>query len=269
MPLLAPLDAHWEADWQVRATCEFTPCGSTNWSDSGGDGACCFPGACCTESLTEEDCGTAGGIYLSNGDCNDCLVEQRGVCCIGNSGPLTQDGFGSCVEGLSQTACELAVGGTWFSGLDHCTDGVPCAPWAIGDACCIQGICLNVSEADCNLAGGRVVRGQSCGDAGVCAAGVCCVDGVQMPGTNDPGLAFEAITEARCSTWGGRWIGSGGCIFSRAFNGADINGDGRVNAADLVRLLAQWGRRGGPEDIDGDGRVGLHDLMTLVANWAP
>lgn len=267
IPLLAPPGSHWEADWQVRATCEFTPCGSTNWNSGGGDGACCFPGACCTLSLTDDDCATAGGIWLSNGSCADCLVEQHGVCCLGDNGPLSQNGASACAEGLSQTACVTALGGTWISGLDHCTDAAPCAPWIPGDACCIQGICLDLSEVDCNLAGGRVIRGQSCSDAGVCAAGVCCVDGVQMPGTDDPGLAFEAIDEDRCTLWGGRWIGSGDCIFARSFDGADLNGDGRVNTADLLALLAAWGNTGGDADIDGDGRVGLHDLLTLISNW--
>lgn len=268
IPRLAPPGTHWEADWQIRATCAYTPCGSVVMDNGGGDGACCFPGACCTLSLTDEDCGIAGGIWLPNGSCDDCLSVQHGVCCIGAQGPLTQGSLSACADDVSQAACTL-MGGTWIGGLENCTDAAPCAPWIMGDACCIQGICLNVSTEDCNLAGGRAIRGLSCSDAGVCALGVCCVDGVQMPGTDELGLAFDAIDESRCTLWGGRWIGSGDCIFTHALDGADLDGDGRVGTTDLLILLAAWGDTSGKADLDGDGRVGLHDLLTLVSNWSP
>ena len=48
----------------------------------------------------------------------------------------------------------------------------------------------------------------------------------------------------------------------------DINGDGVVNTADLLLLLAAWGDCPGcPEDLDGDGVVNTADLLTLLANW--
>lgn len=46
----------------------------------------------------------------------------------------------------------------------------------------------------------------------------------------------------------------------------DVNGDGRVDAADLSLLLATWGG-GGAADIDGDGSVGAEDLSLLLAAW--
>ncbi|MDY7109162.1 MAG: C1 family peptidase [Planctomycetota bacterium] len=48
----------------------------------------------------------------------------------------------------------------------------------------------------------------------------------------------------------------------------DINGDGTVNTADLLLLLAAWGPCPDcPEDINGDGTVNTEDLLLLLAAW--
>ncbi len=56
----------------------------------------------------------------------------------------------------------------------------------------------------------------------------------------------------------------------------DLNGDGRVNAADVAVLVPELGRTDvsesadrPPSDLNGDGRVGLADLMILQANLSP
>ena len=50
----------------------------------------------------------------------------------------------------------------------------------------------------------------------------------------------------------------------------DIDGDGDVDTADLLALLAAWGPCPDcPEDINGDGVVNTTDLLTLLANWGP
>ena len=46
---------------------------------------------------------------------------------------------------------------------------------------------------------------------------------------------------------------------------SDINGDGRVNGADLGLLMAGWG--GPSPDLDGSGIVGGGDLGILLADW--
>ena len=46
----------------------------------------------------------------------------------------------------------------------------------------------------------------------------------------------------------------------------DLDGDGRVNGADLGVLFTQWGQ-GGTADFDGDGIVGGSDLGALFAAW--
>lgn len=48
----------------------------------------------------------------------------------------------------------------------------------------------------------------------------------------------------------------------------DLNGDGRVNAADLGLLIATWGPcKGCSADLNGDGQVNAADLGLLVAAW--
>ena len=49
---------------------------------------------------------------------------------------------------------------------------------------------------------------------------------------------------------------------------ADINGDGVVNTADLLLLLADWGCIGDcAGDVDGDGDTDTNDLLLLLADW--
>jgi len=47
----------------------------------------------------------------------------------------------------------------------------------------------------------------------------------------------------------------------------DINGDGTVDTADLLALLAAWGDAGGPADLNDDGLVDTADLLLLLAAW--
>jgi hypothetical protein len=47
---------------------------------------------------------------------------------------------------------------------------------------------------------------------------------------------------------------------------ADLNGDGRVNGADLGQLISQWGGPGSA-DFNGNGIVDGGDLGTMVAEW--
>ena len=50
---------------------------------------------------------------------------------------------------------------------------------------------------------------------------------------------------------------------------ADVNGDGRVDGADLAQILAQFGSKGSdlPADITGDGRVDGADLAQILVGW--
>ncbi len=61
--------------------------------------------------------------------------------------------------------------------------------------------------------------------------------------------------------------------FARLGGRGDLDGDGRVNGADLIALISAWGDCPGPPgscpaDLDGDGAVGTGDLLVLLAHWA-
>ncbi|MCZ6817290.1 MAG: FG-GAP-like repeat-containing protein [Planctomycetota bacterium] len=48
---------------------------------------------------------------------------------------------------------------------------------------------------------------------------------------------------------------------------ADLSGDGRVGASDLLILLADWNAPGGPADFDYNGHVNATDLLFLLNHW--
>jgi hypothetical protein len=52
-----------------------------------------------------------------------------------------------------------------------------------------------------------------------------------------------------------------------ATNPADINGDGRVDAADLAALLSAWGTANDAADLNNNGTVEAADLAVLLAQW--
>jgi hypothetical protein len=56
-------------------------------------------------------------------------------------------------------------------------------------------------------------------------------------------------------------------VFTRDPCPADFNGDGVVNASDLLILLGWWGTAGPDGDVDGDGDVETSDLLALLAAW--
>ena len=49
----------------------------------------------------------------------------------------------------------------------------------------------------------------------------------------------------------------------------DVNGDGEVGFADLLLVLARWGKACGdcPEDLSGNGVVDFDDVLALLTNW--
>ena len=48
----------------------------------------------------------------------------------------------------------------------------------------------------------------------------------------------------------------------------DINGDGTVDANDLVEIVAAWGTAGPLGDVNEDGIVNINDIMYLLSvNW--
>ena len=48
----------------------------------------------------------------------------------------------------------------------------------------------------------------------------------------------------------------------------DLNGDGRVDGADLGLLLSDWGSLDSEADLDGSGLVDGGDLGLILAFWS-
>jgi len=49
----------------------------------------------------------------------------------------------------------------------------------------------------------------------------------------------------------------------------DLDGNGRVDAADLETLRTAWGPcRDCAADLDGDGRVDVRDMLALLRDWS-
>jgi hypothetical protein len=85
----------------------------------------------------------------------------------------------------------------------------------------------------------------------------------------DAGETYVGLT-ARAESFGGLWIMEGGVypkltIETRSECPADFDGDGDVDTADLLFLLAAWGTADG--DVDGDGDTDTADLLALLAAW--
>lgn len=49
----------------------------------------------------------------------------------------------------------------------------------------------------------------------------------------------------------------------------DVNGDGNVDVADLLLVIAYWGATGSPADVNFDGTVNVTDLLIVIAAWGP
>jgi len=87
--------------------------------------------------------------------------------------------------------------------------------------------------------------------AGVQAGGAAEIAAVNLYGN---GSASSVFYDDICLAEGGA-----------AAHPADFDGDGDVDTADLLHLLAAWGTPEG--DVDGDGDTDTADLLALLAAW--
>ena len=111
-----------------------------------------------------------------------------------------------------------------------------------GDHCCfdtVDGI-LTVYAEEISLV---VVGTDECGNEGLCEIDLC--------GPASATLALAPRDRTTCA--------------------ADLDGNGLVDADDLMLLLADWGRRRSirpvDTDLDGDGVVDDADVLVLLADW--
>lgn len=71
---------------------------------------------------------------------------------------------------------------------------------------------------------------------------------------------------------GGNWTDLGGNVFTNECECPDTNGDGVIDANDILLAISQWGPCPGGDceaDVDGDGVVGVNDLLGIINGWGP
>ena len=138
-------------------------------------------------------------------------------------------------------------------------------------ACCMpDGTCQGpMSPSACAAAGGTYK-----GDNTTCATVTC---------PPPVGAACFAngfcllLTQADAATAGAVWKGPGTTCADGSGNGTadaceragDLNGDGKVNGADIGIMLGEFGTNAARSDLDRNGIVNGADLGILLGNWAP
>ncbi len=83
-----------------------------------------------------------------------------------------------------------------------------------------------------------------------------------------PNAHFAAIAAGN----GGLITGDNGYSMALRIVPGDVDGDGRVNVADLLAVIAGWGPcaptpTACPADFNHDGLVNVGDLLTVISNW--
>jgi V8-like Glu-specific endopeptidase len=169
-------------------SCTSYPCGGAP------EGACCIAGDCSV--MTASECGSFGGSYQGDGSTCTNGICDNGGCEVGYSpdcaGTCFEDsvytdwvGDGFCDDG-AYVPSDYGYGGPAGVAIylncdafncdnDDCTDcgggGDPTG------ACCVNGSCSIINEADCTSAGGTYngdnssCNGDPCGGGGECPAG--------------------------------------------------------------------------------------------------
>lgn len=221
-------------------------------------GACCFGNGTCA-NLTSGQCQQQGGTY--KGDNTTCATQS----CPEIAGPCCFAATGNCIS-LKASQC-LAAGGVAGPPGVSCA-GYTCFPKG---ACCLpDGTCAgDVTPEQCAALSGLYQGNSSSCAQVVCPdpVGACCFT---------TGFCLE-LTELECGLTGSLWGGIGSTCTDANSNGVpdscespglvgDLNGDGKVDGADLGVLLSQWGS-GGSADLNGDGVVNGADLGILLAAW--
>jgi len=235
-------------DWVIRAVID---CQSID------TGACCI-GTLCVDDFTEADCNEFDGIWQgADTTCDEVECDPPGACCI--------EATEGCLD-LNEGDCAI-VGGLWKGSGTDC-DTYVCFPKG---ACCLpDATCVDeMSPEDCDALSGVFMGHETTCDGVECPEpeGACCLD-------NGYCIVF---TEAFCDIADGDWAGPGTDCTDADENGIadacendcpeDIDGNGVVNTADLLLLLAAWGQSGGAADVNDDGIVNTSDLLQLLSAW--
>jgi hypothetical protein len=154
---------------------------------------------------------------------------------------------------------------------DPCVSGAPgCAdPILESCVCDVDPFCCEVAWDDPCITISAVICGSGCGIP-TCGTGGPCDLSRPIPGCDDAECCTTVCLEDPfCCVV--RWDES--CVQTQAVAcepvvGGDLNGDGRVDGADLGVLLSLWGTSDSGADLDGSGSVDGGDLGLILAFWS-
>ncbi len=252
-------------------------CGYGDWEP--------VPGNDCKERRLIYEC--SGGSCVSSGQ-----YEERNLAGdICNYGPWEDDPGNPCKERRLVYKCS---GGSCASdGYEYrnANEGEVCdyGPWEDdpGNPCkerrllykCSSGSCApdgyEYEFKDCTLTVAVDGVGDTAPSPGIHTYD-CCTDVTITAIETDPDWEF--------SHWSGDASGSSLSVtvhmdrdksviahFTNGGKAGDVNGDGRVNVQDMVRIGQHWGQTGPagwiPEDVKKDGQINVQDMVIIGQNW--
>ena len=186
--------------------------------------------------MTQSDCELIyNGTYFPNNPTCDTVScpppsEKTGACCyVGAAGLICEELDGEwCAE----------LNGTWSPGIPcECID---CDNTTPTGACCFLDdlgymTCVEITESECNklLESSYAGNYTSCGNTLCCSPiGACCI-------TDKCVLTSQIQCEFASGVYNGDGITC--AVIECLYCNEDINGDGVVDVADLLKLIAAWG----------------------------
>jgi hypothetical protein len=211
------------------------------------DHGCCDLGSAgCTDAVIEA-CTCALDSYCCETAWDDaCVVVATAACNADCAGV---------------PACGAADAGSCFLGhqTPFCADSACC-----GAVCSVDPFCCESAWDElCAIEASAICQGSDCG-----GALPSCFQASLSPGCGDPACcALVCVVDPVCcvTAWDAICVAQAGAACEQPID-ADINGDGRVDGADLAAVLAGWGTAG-TSDIDGSGQTDGADLAALLAAW--
>ena len=218
-------------NWYQGSSCECVPCVEET-------GACCYQADCesACNVMTQSDCESIyNGTYFPNSSTCDTVScpppsEETGACCyVGAAGLI-------CEELNGEWCAEL--NGTWSPGIPcECID---CENTTPTGACCYLDdlgymTCVEISESECN----KQLESSYAGDYTTCGNTLCCSPIGACCITDQCVLTSQIQCESASGVYNGNGISC--AVIKCLYCNEDINGDGVVDVADLLKLIAAWG----------------------------
>ena len=131
--------------------------------------------------------------------------NQIGSCCYCSGDGVNQDRRG-CVDYVTKTYCDAIAGN--FS-LDVCLSRSSDEECYSGDACCVNGICVETSETKCQSFGGFYINGLNCDeviDVGDPSTPTGCPEPCGVKGACCINNECYDLTEVECSFFDSKWF---------------------------------------------------------------